>query len=204
MLCRRKITLLPNAHSLSHGLIPRGVLAECIQAEELLTRAKAQADALLNHAQQSREALLEQAGLAFWQRANAQMHRWENERKVMCDNLEQYITEIANQAIRHLLDETPQPQRLAALLKQLLISHVPEVNALLLCHPQEIEVLKRCLTRHDAAYWRLQPDDTISPQTLVLKTEEGDFHISWASMLDPLSNQSDHAPLPGMSQSNWN
>ena len=166
MLCRRKITLPPDAHSLSHGLIPREVLADCTQAEHLLTRAKAQADALLNRAQLSREALLEQAGQAFWQRANAQLHRWENEQKALCDNLERYITGVVNQAIRHLLDETPQPQRLAALLKQLLASQVPEVNALLLCHPREIEALKHCLSRHDAARWRVQPDDTISTQTL--------------------------------------
>lgn len=204
MLCRRKITLPPDAHSLSHGLIPREVLADCTQAEHLLTRAKAQADALLNRAQLSREALLEQAGQAFWQRANAQMHRWENERKAMCDNLERYITGVANQAIRHLLDETPQPQRLAALLKQLLASQVPEVNALLLCHPREIEALKHCLSRHDAARWRVQPDDTISTQTLVLKTDEGDFHINWASMLAPFSKEGDRAPLAGLAQSTWN
>lgn len=204
MLCRRKITLPPDAHSLPHTLIPREVLADCTQAEHLLTHAKAQADALLNRAQHNCEALLEQAGLAFWQRANAQMHQWENERKAMCDNLERYITEVANQAIRHLLDETPEPQRLAALLKQLLASQVPEVNALLLCHPHEIEALKHCLARHNAAHWRLQPDDTLRTHTLVLKTDEGDFHISWAAMLAPLSKPGDHAPLPGPAQSNWN
>lgn len=198
MLCRRKITCSPDVHGLPHNLIPREVLADCTQAEQLLTHAKAQADALLNRAQHSREVLLEQASLEFWQRANAQMIQWENERKAMCDNLERYITEVANQAIRHLLDETPQPQRLAALLKQLLASQVPQVNALLLCHPHEIETYKHCLATHNAAHWKLQPDDTISTHTLILKTDEGDFHISWASMLASLSKQDDHSPLSGL------
>ncbi|MEB2645709.1 HrpE/YscL family type III secretion apparatus protein [Pseudomonas canadensis] len=130
--------------------------------------------------------------------------RPQNEQKALSDNLERYITGVVNQAIRHLLDETPQPQRLAALLKQLLASQVPGVNALLLCHPREIEALKHCLSRHDAARWRLQPDDTISTQTLVLKTDEGDFHINWASMLAPFSKEGDQAPLAGLAQSTWN
>lgn len=201
MLCRHTITL-HSTPSLPQTLIPRETLADGAQAEQLLAHAKTEADALLDQAEHTREELMEQAGLAFWQRANAQLQRWENERQAMCDHLERYATGVVNQAVRHLLDETAQPQRLAALLKQLLASQVPEVSALLLCHPRELETVKQRLATHHATLWKLQPDDTISPQTLVLKTEEGDFRISWASLLETLLKQDDRpsASGPGRNQ----
>ena len=189
MLCRHTIELREGASGAQGSLIRREELANWEQANQLLSRANAQADELISRTEKKCEALLEQASLEIWQRADAQFKQWELDRQVMCDNLEHYATAITNQAIRCLLDETAAPQRLAALLKQLLESQVQEVSATLLCHPHDIEEIRECLTRHKSRFWKLNADDTIPPQTLVLKTDEGDFRISWDAMIDTFFNQ---------------
>lgn len=189
MLCHRKIELHAHTSSLPHTLISRQTLEDSGQATSLLNRAKAQAEEQLRHAEQQREVVLEEASLEFWRRAEAQLDRWERDRQAMCNALEQYATAVTNNAIRCLLDETPNPQRLTALLKQLLASQVPPVEAALLCHPSELNVLKPLLAPPHATLWALRPDDTVPPQTLVLKTDEGDFRIDWASMFSLLLAQ---------------
>ena len=188
MLCRHTIELLKDASELPRCLIPREELANWAHANQLISRAKAQADELVIQAEKRCEMLLEKASLDVWQRADAQLKRWERDRQAMCDNLEVYATSITNQAIRRLLDDTVPPERLAALLRQLLANQIQEINASLLCHPQDIEEIKQCLANQQATLWKLQPDETIPAQTLVLKTDEGDFRISWHSMLDAFFN----------------
>ncbi|WLH91148.1 type III secretion system stator protein SctL [Pseudomonas sp. FP453] len=189
MLCRHTIELREGASGAQGSLIRREELANWEQANQLLSRANAQADELISRTEKKCEALLEQASLEIWQRADAQFKQWELDRQVMCDNLEHYATAITNQAIRCLLDETAAPQRLAALLKKLLASQVQEVSATLLCHPHDIEEIRECLARHKSRFWKLNADDTVLPQTLVLNTDEGDFRISWDAMIDTFFNQ---------------
>lgn len=189
MLCRHTIELREGASGHRGSLILREELADWEQSNRLLSRANAQADELISLAEKKCETLLAQASLQIWQRADAQLKQWELDRQAMCDNLEHYATSITNQAIRCLLDETAAPQRLAALLKQLLESQVQEVSATLLCHPHDLEEIRQGLARHKSRFWKLSADDTIHPQTLVLKTDEGDFRISWDAMLDTFFNQ---------------
>lgn len=186
MLCRYAIELLKDTPGLPRNLIPREELANWQQAEQLLKRAEDQATELLSLTEKQCETLREEASLEIWQRADAQLKRWERDRQSMCDMLEQYASSITNEAIGYLLDETVTPSRLAALMKQLLINHVQEVSAALLCHPQDLEEIKQHLAYHKTCIWKLHADEAIPPQTLVLKTDEGDFRISWRSMLDIL------------------
>jgi type III secretion protein L len=159
-------------------------LASYTQASSVVDQAKAEARQLLKVAHAQREELLEKASLEVWQRANAQLKRWEIERQALCDNLERYATAIANQAIHLLLEDTPAPQRMAALIKQLLASHVPAVKAVLVCHPLELEAVRACLANRGSTHWTLRADNTIKPQSLILNTEEGDFRIDWTSLVN--------------------
>lgn len=188
MLCRHTIELPKGTPGPRHNLIAREELADWAQANQLLSHANAQAEALISQAERQCEALLETASLQIWQRADSQLKRWERERQAMLDNLEHYATAITQQAIRSVLDDTVAPQRLAALLRQLLASQVPEIDATLLCHPQDLEAIKHCLADHQATVWKVQADETIPTHTLVLKTEEGDFRISWSALLKTFSN----------------
>lgn len=189
MFCRKKIELHRDNPGLPQTLISRQTVADCFQVSQLLSRATAEANELLHQANEEREALLERAAFEIWQRADAQFKRWESDRQVLCESIEQHATSVANQAIHKLLDETVEPKRLAALLRQLTAVQLPEISATLLCHPSEIDLVKQCLAHQRAALWKLQPDETIGPQTLVLKTDEGDFRISWHSMLDTLAQR---------------
>ncbi|CRL96870.1 MULTISPECIES: type III secretion system stator protein SctL [Pseudomonas] len=186
MFCRRTIEVQKDNLELAQTLISRQTLADFSQGSQLLSHATAQANKLLTEANEEREAMLERAAFEIWQRADAQFKRWESERQRMCDDLERYATSVVNQAINRLLDDTAEPKRLAALLRHLIAVQLPEVSATLLCHPLETEIVKRCFAHQRSTLWKLQPDETVEPQTLVLKTDEGDFRISWSSMLEAL------------------
>ncbi|MCS3511785.1 type III secretion system stator protein SctL [Pseudomonas grimontii] len=189
MLCQHTIELPKGTPGVRCSLILREELENWEQANQLLSHASHQADDLIKRAKKQCEALLEEASLEIWQRADAQLKQWELDRQAMCDNVEHYATSITNQAIRRLLDETVAPQRLAALLKQLLESQVQEINATLLCHPHDFENIKQQLNNHKSTFWTLNTDETIPPQALVLKTDEGDFRISWNALLDTFFKQ---------------
>ncbi|CAM3384770.1 MULTISPECIES: type III secretion system stator protein SctL [Pseudomonas] len=187
MLARRKINLLADSQRQPHPLIPRETLTDYAQAHQVLSRARAQANEMLKLAKEQSKAHLQKLTLEFWLRADAQLSRWNNDRQQMYDNLEEHATSITTQAIRLLLDDTPDPKRLAAMIKQLLANLPPAINATLFCNPHEIEDAKHCLASHSTTAWNLQPDETVKPQTLVLKTDEGDYHISWNSMREAIS-----------------
>jgi type III secretion protein L len=184
MLCRYKINSPGGAPPLPGSMISCETLASYTQASSVVDQAKAEAGQLLKAAHAQREELLEKANLQVWQRANAQLKRWEIERQALCDNLERYATAIANQAIHLLLEDTPAPQRMTALIKQLLASHVPAVKAALVCHPLELEAVRACLANRGSTHWTLRADNTIKPQSLILNTEEGDFRIDWTSLVN--------------------
>lgn len=189
MFCRHKIEIDKDNLGLPPTLISRQTLADFSQASQLLNRTQAQANQLMAQANKEREAILESAAFEIWQRADAQLKRWENDRQQMCDNLERYATAVVNKAIHRLLDESVEPERLASLLRHLVTLQLPEVNAILLCHPPELKIVKQYLANQHSKYWKLQPDERVESQTLVLQTEEGNFRISWNSMREALEKR---------------
>ncbi|WP_248749013.1 type III secretion system stator protein SctL [Pseudomonas sp. MWU15-20650] len=190
MLCLHKIELRTNATSLPFPLIPREVLTDVSKANQRLVSANAQADELIRRAEEKCKVLQEKATVEIWQRADEQLKCWEREREEILGNIEHYATLITNQAISCILDETIEPNRLAALIKKLLASQMPEINATLFCCPAEIEYVKQYLAIHGATRWQLQANDRTPPQTLVLKTDEGDFFINWNSMFETVLKHS--------------
>ena len=190
MLQLYKIELRKNAASFPNPLVPREVLADVENANQLLSHAQAKADELIRRAGEKCEAMQKQTSLEFWQRADKQLKCWEHEREGILASLEHHATLVINQAIQRILDETVEPQRLQALIQQLLASQIPQVNATLLCCPSEFEHVKKYLASYGATLWKLQPDATALPQTLTLRTNEGDFLINWNSMLEMLLKQS--------------
>lgn len=189
MLCRYNIELSGPSPSVPRSIIPREELANWKHANQLLRDANAQAEELIRLTEEKCEVLLEKASFNIWQRVDAQLKRWERSRQTMCDNLEHYATQITNQAIHNLLDEIVAPQRMAALIKQLLKSQVDEISATLVCHPHDLKEVTHCLARYGSTVWKLKADTSIDSQTLVLKTDEGDFRISWNDMRNALYEQ---------------
>ncbi len=186
MFCAHKIELKTQPQDLPTALIPRQMLAEHAQAQHLLDHAETQAQVLIRQAQEQCEQMLKRASEAFWQRANAQLHRWESEREMMTEHLEHAATSVVNTAIRSLLDETVPAQRLSALLNRLMAAQLPAVEANLMCNPQDREHVELWLNLHCSVPWTLQVEDGLAAQSLLLETDEGGFHINWSHTLDNL------------------
>lgn len=186
MFCSQKIELHTVTGDLPTTLIPREMLADCIQARQLIEHARAQAHALRRQAETECKRVLEDAEQQFWQRANAQLTRWESERKAMHDSLEQVATSVINTTIRSFLDETPPAQRIAALLNQLLEAQLAPINATLLCHPQDLKAVEQWLACMGDVPWTLRAENEVSAQSLILEAEDGGFHVNWPDALDHL------------------
>lgn len=197
MLCRRTINSPGGTPPLPGSLISCEILANYAQAGDVVEQAEARAMQILKEASEQREAMLEKAGIEIWQRADAQLKRWEAERQILCDNLERYATSTANQAIYLLLEETPAPQRMAALIKQLLACQVPALKATLVCNPYELETVRQCLASSGSHQWALRAENTIEPQTLILNTDEGDFRIDWISMINAVMKSDESLSVIG-------
>ena len=186
MFCTQKIELCAVTTDVPVDLIPREMLVDYTHAQPLLEQAQAHVQALIRQAESQCERMLENAGQQFWQQANTQLQRWESERQAMHDQLEQVATAVINTALRSFLDETPPAQRLTALLNQLLDAQMPPVEATLRCHPQDREPIEQCLAQLREVPWKLKVDHDCTAQSLMLETEDGGFHINWASALEHL------------------
>ncbi|KAF2408229.1 type III secretion protein L [Pseudomonas antarctica] len=186
MFCTQRIELHARSHDLSTALIPREMLAEYTQARHILEQAETQAEALIRQAESQCENILESASNEFWQRANAQLHRWESERQAMFDQLETAASSVINTAIRSLLEETVPAQRLTVLLNKLLAAQFPTVEANLLCNPSDREHVEQWLSRHCNVPWALRVEDGLAARSLILETEDGGFHINWTDAVDNL------------------
>ncbi|MGR3888402.1 type III secretion system stator protein SctL [Pseudomonas sp. 1152_12] len=186
MFCTHKIELHARSHDLSTALIPREMLAEYTQARHILEHAETQAEALIRQAESQCEKILESASNEFWQRANAQLHRWESERQAMLDQLETAASSVINTAIRSLLEETVPAQRLTVLLNKLLAAQFPAVEANLLCNPLDREHVEQWLSGHCNVPWALRVEDGLAAKSLILETEDGGFHINWTDAVDHL------------------
>ncbi|MFL1391590.1 type III secretion system stator protein SctL [Pseudomonas tritici] len=189
MLHLHKIELHKSASVFPTPLVPREVLADVASANQLLVHAQTDADELIRRAGEKCETMQKEASLEIWQRADKQLKCWEHEREEILGRLEHHATLVINRAIKCIFDETVEPQRLRALIKQLLASQIPQVNATLLCCPNEFEHVNQSLVSYGATLWKLQSDVTVPPQTLTLRTDEGDFLINWHSMLDMFLKQ---------------
>lgn len=186
MLCKRTIELRKPLPSRTCSLIPLETLADCARDSELLTSAQDQADDILRQAHAQRDQLLLQAQHEFWQRANRQLHLWHAQQQAILDNIERIATSVTHSAIRSLLEDTPTTQRVSAMLKQMLVAQAPAIRAKLVCNPQDQADVEQWLDQHTEAPWRLQCDESIEPQVLILEAEEGSFRIDWTSSVNAL------------------
>lgn len=184
MLRVQEIELRTHTTSPALPLIPRETLTDVTKANQLLEHANTQANELIRHAEEKCKALQETATTEIWQLINAQLKCWAHEREEIFDSLEHHVTLVTHQAITCILEETVEPKRLAALIRRLLACQLPDINPTLSCCPAEIEHIRQYLEAHNTVFWKLEADNATPPQTLILKTVEGDFYITWKSMLD--------------------
>ena len=159
------------------------------QAQELLEEAQQQAQQIHQQAQAESAARLEQEQAHFWQQAQALFDDWDAQRAAQQQQAVTLASQLLAQGLAHCLAEVPPPERLQALLAQLM-NHTPsEAQATLYCAPSQRSSLTTWLSAHPALRWQLTPDERLAHDELRLTTAQGELHISWQALCRTLSGE---------------
>ncbi|MGE8187527.1 type III secretion system stator protein SctL [Pseudomonas sp. NPDC086278] len=187
MLTHRSLTL-SRLQVLPDGLVlRREILSDSVLAEQLLANAQAQADALLESARVEADRLREDAQKGavaeVWRQADALLENWQLQRRQMWENITATAEALVGTALQQLLAEQTDGARISALVQQLLAAQPEDDAAVLYCHPDWFEPAAERLQQASAA-WTLRADPLLPPQTLCLRTEQGEFSLSWTALTD--------------------
>lgn len=201
MWITRKITLLNSPLPSAQRILTRAALAEHQQALSLvaeaeqeaaryIAEARAEADAIIAEARErsAAESAEQIAGAqqAFMTRTDALFADWQQAQQTWESNLLPLAESLLVQAMTQLLDEQPESARLRALLQQLVKVQGRPAVATLLCAPAQQAAVTDWLAQHPDLPWSLTLDATLPPETLVLTTESGELHLSWAQICTAL------------------
>ncbi|CCG85918.1 type III secretion system stator protein SctL [Erwinia piriflorinigrans] len=182
MLTRKRITLLNGEADLA-PVISQAQLTIQQQGQGILEQARQQAQAMWEDAERQIEAdrldAQQRAGQEFWQQADALLHGWQQQYQQLEAQVLEVMENVMTQALGQLLTEVPEPQRLAALLRQIMRANALEDRGSLYCHPQQQDEVADWLQRHAHLGWRLQPDESLAVDGLKLVTTNGELHLDW-------------------------
>ncbi|CAO95577.1 type III secretion system stator protein SctL [Erwinia tasmaniensis] len=182
MLTRKRITLLNGAADLA-PVISQSQLFIQQQGQDILEQARQQAQAMRDDAERQiaadRLIAQQRAGQAFWQQADTLLHDWQQQYQQLEAQVLEVMDGVMTQALGQLLDEVPEPQRLAALLRQIMRASALDDRGSLYCHPSQQNEVADWLHLHAHLGWRLQPDGSLAVDGLKLVTANGELHLDW-------------------------
>lgn len=124
--------------------------------------------------------MLEELEANFLDKSEALFAQWYQEREREADEITDRAKQLVEKVFLALLDQLPDDDKLHAVFRQLIRSADPRTEATLYFHTQQSDTLKEWLSRHHQLMWTLVPDDTLSPDELVLRTSKGELSLSWA------------------------
>lgn len=181
MLTKRRVNL--GSPVLAEPILRLQLLEDARRADELLSRAEAQAEQLLLKAHEQRQQYLDDAVASFWGEANALLQDIRDERAAYQHNALSTVDSLLNIALSRLLDETDLPERIRALLRNLTDSLPSKAQATLTCHPEITGLVQDWLnTMRLDALWQVEADPALAADALRLSTALGAFHIDWPSL----------------------
>lgn len=186
MLARRSLELRPEGQGLLQPRIARETLADCGRAQQVIDRAREQAARLLEQASDTAEARVLEAQAHFWAQAGTLLQAWEAQRQAMWEQIETSATRLVNEALHRLLDEVPEPARVAALVRQLAEGQRAPSAATLHCHPDDLPAVVRSLGEQASAPWTPQADAGIARHQVRLHTPGGLYQLDWPSAVHAL------------------
>lgn len=194
MLTRRNLTL-SHPQLLPDGpVLRRETLENSLLAEQLLEAAQAEAEALLVNAQQEAERLREeaqaQARVEVWCQADALLDDWQQQRQQMWAHITATAETLVGQALQKLQGEQPDNARIRAVLHHLMATQPQDQAVVLYAHPDWLETTTLQLQQAQAR-WTLCADPQLAPDSLCLRTEQGDFSLSWSRLTEALWPQPD-------------
>lgn len=197
MLTRKRITLLNGTDDLA-PVISQAMLVIQQQGEDILRQAQQQAEAILVAAEQEAEAcklrVQQRAEQDFWQQADSLLADWRQQQQQIESEVLAVMDGVLAQALGQLLTEVPEPQRLSALLRQLLRDKMQAEQASLCCHPSQQQPIADWLATHSHLSWQLQPDETLAADSLKLVTAQGELHLDWQQAVRQLLQPQSESP----------
>lgn len=190
MLTAKQISLLQGVDDLAM-VIDRQQLQRQQQAADVLAQAQQQAAALLEQARQQCAALQlearQQAEQRFWQQADEILQAWRRHYQQLEEQVTDVMTTVVTQALAQLLTEAAEPERITALLRQLLRAKSVEEQGTLYCHPPQQSQIAQWLQQHPQLAWRLTPEASRPGDSLRLVTSQGELHLDWQQAVQQLS-----------------
>ncbi|GFM58345.1 hypothetical protein PSCICF_45230 [Pseudomonas cichorii] len=186
MLTSRSLTLTSNRSTVNEPLLRREVLEQSLLAEELLEDARARAREILDIAEAEAEALRqrceEQTRAEVWQQAQSLLDDLREQRERTLATVVEAAEDLVQQALQLVLGELSDGQKVSAVLRQLTSASPNEESALIYCHPDRITLLAQSLEEQGQLGWTLRGDPNLEPDAISLRTEHGDFSLSWNAL----------------------
>jgi len=186
MLANRSLTLSHNRCTLNEPLLRREVLQQSLLAEELLDDARAQAQGILDTAQADAQALRqrceEQARAEVWKHAQALLDDLRQQQQQTQATVIEAAQDLVQQALQIVLDEVPDSRKVSAVLRQLTSASANTESALIYCHPDQLALLAHSLEEQGLEGWALRGDPNLALDAISLRTEHGDFSLSWSAL----------------------
>ncbi|MFJ4192631.1 type III secretion system stator protein SctL [Pseudomonas sp. NPDC089534] len=185
MLTRRRLSLSHPQALPDDPVLRREIFEDSLLAGQLLEHARAQAETLLADAREEADRLREDAQARavadVLQQADALLAQWQAQREQMWDGILASAEALMGQAWQQLLGEQGDAVRIAALCRQLSAARPPDEPGVLHCHPDRLDLAARHLQQAQAV-WSLRADPQQAPDSLCLRTEQGDFTLDWQSL----------------------
>ncbi|WP_434698146.1 type III secretion system stator protein SctL [Pseudomonas sp. D1-1] len=153
-------------------------------AIDVLSQARADADALVLQAENLRQEYLDQALAEFWGQASCFLQALEAERQQCRNSVIDVCRELLNIVIDRLFDEFQPQERARILLEHLAASRAyPTGSATLRCHPELFSEVQAWLAADNAsALWQLREDITMPLQSIRLSTDAGEYDVDWIGL----------------------
>lgn len=199
MLTRKRITLLNGEADLA-PVITQAELAMQQQAGDILQQAQRQAGQILAAAGQEAEAVKlraqQRAEQDFWQQADGLLVHWQQQQQQIESEILPVMDSVLTQTLEQLLTDVAEPQRLNALLRQLVREKLQLPQASLCCHPAQQQPIAAWLDAHPHLDWQLQPDETLPADSLKLVTAQGELCLDWQQAVSQLLPPQPEPPAP--------
>ncbi|AZC83991.1 type III secretion system stator protein SctL [Pseudomonas chlororaphis] len=189
MLTHRNLTLGHPRLLISGPILRRETLENSQLAEHLLEVAQAEAETLLANARQEAERLGEeiqaQARIEIWCKADALLDDWQQQRQQMWTHITATAEILVGHALQKLLAEQTDNARVHAVLHHLITAQPQAQTGVLHIHPDWLETATLQLQQAQAR-WTLLADSQLPPDSLCLRTDQGDFSLSWSRLVEAL------------------
>ncbi|AHL34306.1 hypothetical protein CD58_15925 [Pseudomonas brassicacearum] len=183
MLIRRNLSL-GDRETGGELVVRHEQFADYRTAVDVMSQARAEADALLLEAEKLRQDYLDRALAQFWDQASSLLEALEAERQQCRSRVVDVCRDLLNVVIGRLFDECQPAERARILLEHLAASQAyPMGSATLRCHPELlVEVQAWLEANSSSALWQLREDTTIPVQSIRLSTDAGEYDIDWTGL----------------------